>query len=177
VPDFLALRQAPIEDAAQDTRTHEHMAPEHEVIEHAQAAEQRDVLERARHAQRCDRARALAGDIAAFQRDASAVRPVETGYHVEQRRLAGAVGTNDGENAALWNVDRYAIDCDNAAEPLGRTLDRHLHSRRCDAIGTLGNIHAHCPCAWAVRRRRPMSSRSARMDEPSQVPTARPCNG
>ena len=75
------------------------------------------------------------------------------------------------------NVDRTLVDRDDAAEPLGRTLDRHLHGRGCDAIGTLGNIHARRPCVGTTKCRRPMSSRPARMDEPSQVLTAWPCNG
>ena len=74
VPDLLALRQAPVEHAAEHARAHAHVPAEHEVVEHGQAAEQGDVLERARDAERGDGARPLAGDVAALERDAAAVR-------------------------------------------------------------------------------------------------------
>ena len=54
VADLLALREAPVEHAAQHARAHQHVAAEHEVVEHGEAAEQRDVLEGARHAERRD---------------------------------------------------------------------------------------------------------------------------
>ena len=178
--DLLPLRQAPVEHAAEHARAHAHVAAEHEVVEHGQAAEQRDVLERARHAERGDRARALAGDVAALERDAAGVGLVEAGDHVEQRGLARAVRADDGEDAAPWErrptrrrprptppkrLDAPSTDiCTAAAAMLIGTLGKFM--RAALAIG-----------AAALMPTTAMSSRPARMDEPSQVPTAWPCNG
>ena len=52
---------------------HAHVAAEHQVVEHGQAAEQRDVLEGARDAQRGDVARASCW---VMSRPSSAMRPV-----------------------------------------------------------------------------------------------------
>ena len=60
----------------------------------------------------------LRGDVAALERDAPGVRLVEARDHVEQRGLAGAVRADDGDDAALGDVDRYVVDRGDAAEAL-----------------------------------------------------------
>ena len=172
VADLLALRQAPVQHAAQHARAHAHVAAEHEVVEHGQAAEQRDVLERARDAQRRNRARALAGDVAAFQGDAPAVGPVEAGDHVEQRGLAGAVGADDREDAALGDVDRHAIDRDDAAEALGAPSTDICTAAAviCSALSATFMRAALAPPASTATPTAECRAKPARMDEPSQVP-------
>ena len=124
--DLLLLRQAPVEHAREHARAHAHVAAEHQVVEHGQAAEQGDVLEGARDAERGDVARLLLGDVAAFEHDAAGVGLVEAGDHVQQRGLAGAVGADDGEDAAAWHVERHVLHGGDAAETLGHALDHKL---------------------------------------------------
>ena len=170
--DLLALGEAPIEHAAQYARAHAHMAAEHQVVEHREPAEQGDVLERARHAEGCDLARPPARDVAAFEHDAPFVRLVEAGDHVEQRGLAGAVGADDRDDAALGDVDRHAVDGGDAAEVLGHVRNRELNRCRSDLPGGLRDVHQPALAMGAVgqcpRRSR---SRLACIDEPSPSPT------
>ena len=170
--DLLALRQAPIEHAAEHARAHAHVAAEHQVVEHGEAAEQGDVLERARHAERRDLARRPARDVAALEHDAAGIRLVEAGDHVEQRGLAGAVGADDREDAALGDVDRHAVDGGDAAEVLGNVRNRELNRCRGDLPGGLCDVHQPALAMRAVgqypRRSR---SRPACIDEPSPGPT------
>ncbi len=58
------------------------------------------------------------GDVAAFEGDRTAVGPVEPADHVEQRGLAGAVGTDDRGDLAALDRDRHVLDRPHAAEPL-----------------------------------------------------------
>ena len=58
--------------------------------------------------------------------DAAGVGLVEARDHVEQRRLAGAVGADDGQDAAARHVERYVLAGRDAAELLRHTLDHKL---------------------------------------------------
>ena len=80
----------------------------------------------------------MRGDVAAVEHDAAGVGLVEARDHVEQRGLAGAVGADDRDDAALGDVDRHVLDCGDAAEALGDTRDRKLDGSRRDLVGTPG---------------------------------------
>src|SRR6185369_6087074 len=51
-----------------------------------------------------------AGDVGALERDAARARPLDAGYRADQRRLAGAVGADDGDDLLLLDLDRHAVE-------------------------------------------------------------------
>ena len=51
-----------------------------------------------------------AGDIGAAEQDAAARRPQHAGDGADQRGLAGAVGADDGDDRALLDVERHAVE-------------------------------------------------------------------
>ena len=51
-----------------------------------------------------------AGDIGRAEQDAPARRPQHAGDGADERSLAGAVGADDGDDRALFDVERYAIE-------------------------------------------------------------------
>ena len=77
-----------------------HMAADHHVFQRRHVAEQADVLERARDARLDDPVGLEPDQIAAVEFELAAVRHVKPGEHVEQRGLAGAVGTDQAVDLA-----------------------------------------------------------------------------
>src|SRR5207244_7933036 len=89
------------------------------------------------------------GDAVAREDDAAGFGPVVAGDHVEERRLAGAVGADDPENLAGRHLEAHLGYGGEAAEALRHALEGE--DRR-------GVTHA-----WARRRR----SRAAMPARPS----------
>ena len=97
--------------------------------QHGHAPEQPDVLERPRHAATLRDAEPLhafqqhraAGVV---QGDAPDGGLVEAGQAVEHRRLAGAVGADDGGDLPLPGREGQIVDGHDAAEAHGHVLDR-----------------------------------------------------
>ena len=87
------------------------------VVEHALRAEQRQVLEGARDADLGDAMRRPRQQRAPGEQDVAPVRRVEAADAIEQRRLAGAVRTDQAEDLALVQRERDAVERDDAAEP------------------------------------------------------------
>src|ERR1700737_5315473 len=98
--DLFLLRKAPIDKGRQHPGLHPHMTPQHDIVEHRHAAEERDVLERAGDAEHGDLRWAGAGDVLALEDDRAGVGPVEPADHVEEGSLAGAVWANDRDEPA-----------------------------------------------------------------------------
>src|SRR5690242_12241571 len=71
-----------------------------DVLEDAEAVERPHDLEGAAHARVADLVRAQARDGAAVERDAAGGRDMNAGDQVEDRRLAGAVGPDQGMDRA-----------------------------------------------------------------------------
>src|SRR5262245_10754322 len=92
------------------------MPTQHQVVEHGEIAEKRDVLERAGHAARSDLVRGKANDIGAIEDDTTSLRAVDTREHIEYRGFAGTVGTDDREQFAAADIERDAIDGFHAGE-------------------------------------------------------------
>src|SRR5262245_55276393 len=92
------------------------MAPRHDVLEDGHSAEELSGLEGAREAARGDAAGRLPRDGGAVEPYFAASGLHEAADHVEQRRLAGAVGSDDA--ADLTAVDREIdpVERANAAE-------------------------------------------------------------
>ncbi|MGX1297675.1 hypothetical protein AB7M75_007583 [Bradyrhizobium ottawaense] len=81
-----------------------------EVGEHGRVLEQLDVLEGAGDAELGDVVRRLFGDILILEEDAARGRPVDPRDQVEDRALAGAVGTDNREDLALLDRERDRVD-------------------------------------------------------------------
>src|SRR6185436_12248206 len=90
----------------------------------------RDVLERPGHASLGYLEGWDVGDVAAAQREATAVGMVEAADHVEQRRLARPVGPDHREQVALVDVETHPVDGLHTAEGLGdlTDLEKSAHS-------------------------------------------------
>ena len=55
------------------------------------------------------------------------VRLLDAGQHLEQRRLAGAIGTDDADDAAGRQLEAQIVDEELVAEGLGQPLDLDHH--------------------------------------------------
>jgi len=119
---------------------------EHQVVEHGEAAEECDVLKRARDTEGCDLTRPERRDLLPFKDDAPRIRPVEARDHVEERRLAGTVRPNYGKNAPARHLDRHVLHRRDAAELLRDARD-----------GELWRAHwrSRCRTSWCTRRELP----------------------
>ena len=111
-----STRAAPV-DAARGERAHG------DVLPHRHAAERAELLERPADAPAVDLIRPEAGERLAGEADLPAVRPVEAGDHVEERRLPGAVRPDDADDLARRHVERDALVRHEAAEALGHAAD------------------------------------------------------
>ena len=92
------------------------MGADANVVEHREIGKQRDVLEGAADADLGDPVRRARQDARAFHQDIAGARLIESGETVEQRRLAGAVRSDQAEDCALVHVEGHAIQRDDAAE-------------------------------------------------------------
>src|SRR6185436_13246478 len=83
-----------------------------------QLGEDIGALERAPHAEPADVVRRESGDVAAFQYHRARVGTEVAGDQVEQRRLAGAVGPDDGGDLAPGHAYTGVVDGHEAVEGL-----------------------------------------------------------
>src|SRR3990167_1940139 len=92
------------------------MAPKQYVVKHTHAVEERQVLERARHAQGGDLVWCHAGDVAAIEPYAADLGWKEAGDGVGHGRLAAAVGADKAEDLPALNTQINPRQRDQAAE-------------------------------------------------------------
>ncbi len=120
------------------------MAADHHVFQRGHAKEHLQVLERARQPARRQHMRRQIGDVLSEQHDLAARRLIKPRDHVEQRGLAGAVRSDDGENLARIDRERHVIDGADAAEIDAETLRRqHAHDGlRRNRLAMLGTMPA-----------------------------------
>ena len=93
------------------------VAADPHIVEHRLAREQREVLEGAGDADLGDPVRRAVEQRAALEQDLASVGRVEAAEAIEQCRLAGAVGADQAEDLALLQLERDAVERDDAAEP------------------------------------------------------------
>ena len=110
------LRRPPIERVPEQAAAHLQHPPGHDVVEHAHALEQRQVLEGAGDAQGRGLVRAHAAALLALEGDEARLRMVEAVDDVEDRGLARAVGADDGADLALADVEADRVERAHAAE-------------------------------------------------------------
>src|SRR5262245_6338620 len=121
--ELLAPGRPHVEGVLEDVPLHPEVAPGHEVVEHAHAAEQRDVLEGPLDALHRGLVRVDLAAPAALERDGSALRVVHAVDDVQHRGLARAVRPDDGAHLVLTHIERHALQRDHAAEGERDVLD------------------------------------------------------
>ena len=94
-----------------------------DVVEHRHASEELDVLECTRDSPTNDCARSRVEQALAVEANVAVVRCIETGDHVERRRLAGAVRPDQPDDLPRLHGERDGIERDDAAETLGDVVD------------------------------------------------------
>src|SRR5262249_45646590 len=98
-----------------------HLRRDEDVLARGQAAEGLEPLERAPDAESGPLVRLATGDVAAVELHVPCARRLQAGDHVEERRLAGAVGADEARDVSGLDVDGQV------AERLKPTeVDRHL---------------------------------------------------
>jgi hypothetical protein len=95
-----------------------------DILQHAQRGEGLWNLESAGNAHVAADVGLEPGDIVAIEADASGRRRQRTGDDVEERRLAGAVWTNETERLVAIGFEGYAVEHNKAAEILLHPVDR-----------------------------------------------------
>src|SRR5205807_3708875 len=91
-------------------------AIEKEVLEHRQPRKAAGDLQGADEPGLGDAIGAPAGDVAAVEHDAAALRRDQPGDAVEQRRLAGAVGTDEAGDRSRLHDEVHAVERADAVE-------------------------------------------------------------
>jgi hypothetical protein len=83
-----------------------------------------------------------AADRHAVQSDVAVRRPLEPDDDLEERALAGSVGTDDGDDLAVVDPERDAVDGREPAEPLCDRIDLEQQVRLLVTTGDTGSAAA-----------------------------------
>src|ERR1700687_2597497 len=105
------------------------------VLAHGQGAERPDGLEGTTNAKPGDPIGRLAGERTALPADVAPVQPVHAADAVEQRRLAGAVGSDDPDDLALPPRKAHSADRSASTESFGDIAKLELR-------GSIGDAHS-----------------------------------
>src|SRR5205085_1427413 len=108
---------------------------EDQVLAHSQLGKDLQQLEGAADSQPVEVARPHAGDGASVEPHLAGARAELAEDAIEQRRLAAAVRPDDAEDLAFVDVERHAVDRQNAAEALGEIA--HFEHGGHDALSAL----------------------------------------
>src|SRR5437763_10818312 len=96
---------------------------DHDVVEHAEAGERLDELERAADARGADFIRPQAVNWAAGEDNRARIGRIDAGDHVEGGRLAGAVGTDETVDVAFGDLERHLVHRAQAVEAFRHRVD------------------------------------------------------
>ena len=116
VRHLILAAQPPVEGGFCHARLHVDVAAQQNVVEHAHAVEERQVLEGAGDAKGCDLVRRHPGDVAAVQQNAADLRRKETRDGVGQRRFSAAVRSDKTEYLPALNAQVDACQRDQSAK-------------------------------------------------------------
>ncbi len=126
---------------------------EHHVVDHRHSGQRLGDLEGPNHAEAGDRVGRAAEDVPAAERRRTSIRAVETGDHVEEGRLAGAVGPDQRGDRAVANPKAGTVHGADAAEALDDAVgleDRAVRGRR-RRCGCVGHLSHRAPSPRAFR--------------------------
>src|SRR5881296_3420896 len=112
------------------------MDPDHDVLQHRHARKEREVLEGTADAERRHAMGAGAHDGLALEEQVALIGRVEPAHAVEQRGLAGAVGTDEADDLPVGHVEGDAVQRHDASESHGDVTNGE---ERC------GCERPHCP--------------------------------
>src|SRR5436309_10150572 len=112
------------------------MDPDHDVLQHRHARKEREVLEGAADGARRHAMGGGAHDGLALEEQVALIGRVEPAHAVEQRGLAGAVGTDEADDLPVGHVEGDAVQRHDASESHGDVTNGE---ERC------GCERPHCP--------------------------------
>src|SRR5207249_8121767 len=154
VRDFLPPAGAPVEHGAQHAVLHVDVATEHEVVDDGHAPEERNVLKGAGHAQGGDAGGREPGELVAVETDGPLLRVKDAADAVQQGGLARTVGTDDGQDLALLDVEADAADGLDAAERLRDVADLDERAHTSEGASTApSEASPRTDCAGKARAR------------------------
>jgi hypothetical protein len=107
VPDLLPSGPSEPQCPGREAAAHQVVPAEQEVVDERQLREQAQVLERPADPQLRHPNRPLAHQFVPVEPDRAGARPIDRGEAVEDRRLAGAVGADDGEELVPSDLERH----------------------------------------------------------------------
>src|SRR5215472_16187624 len=128
VLELLAPGCAQVEGLLEDVARHLEIAAGHQIVEHAHAAEERDVLEGPRDALLRGFVRVDPAALASPERYRAPLRVIHAVDDVEHRGLARAVRADDGAHLVLAHVEGNPLQRDDTPESERYVLD--LEQRR-----------------------------------------------
>src|SRR5574343_1620803 len=120
---LLALGRAPADRLLEEVGLHLQVAARHDVVDHAHALEERQVLEGARHPHLGHLAAVHVAEGLAPEGDLALLRRVDAVDAVEHRALAGAVGADDRADLVRAHVEADVGQRLDAPEPQADVLD------------------------------------------------------
>src|SRR5690606_30935855 len=134
----------------------------HDVVRHAELAEDRGLLRQIADAAPCPPVHGQMGDILAVDHDVAAVGPHQTDVHVETGGLAGAVGAEEPDHLAAVALQRDILDHAAGLVGLGQ-MAGFKFSRHCSPARYVYGAESqsryvrpnHLPRRWRARRPRP----------------------
>src|SRR5262249_12638239 len=115
---FLRDRRAVAQDRAEDPDARARVAPDHHVLERREVGEEPDVLERAGDATGRDLVRLQSRERPPIEDEAAAVGRIDPGEQVEERRLAGPIGSDQPIDLARRDREADVDERMDAAEAL-----------------------------------------------------------
>src|SRR6185436_7298862 len=111
-----AARPWQAQGVADDVAVGTRVGADPDIVEHRQVLEQRDILEGATDPDFGNPVRLAIEYAVALQEDVAGAGLIEPAQAVEQRGLAGAVGSDQAEDLALMHLERNAVERNDAAE-------------------------------------------------------------
>ena len=94
------------------------------IVQYGHGWKQANVLKRATDAEHTDSIRRLVGNVATQESNSPVCRAEVTGQQVEDRGFAGSVGTDDGQNFPLAQLQTVIVYSLQALKGFGKILHR-----------------------------------------------------
>jgi len=119
----MALERRQPQNFAQQAGPHMDMTPNQDVLHDVGVVKKLDILEGPRNAQAGHLIGSDPGDVTPFKMDAASGRVIDAADQIENGGFSGAVGSDDGENTALFDLKGDAVDRLDATKMNGKIFD------------------------------------------------------